>query len=365
MHLDHFFSDDSDHAVEQFLAACARRGVKPDCWVHPLRGPAGQELRTHAAWFGPADALNLIVLVSGVHGVEAFAGSGAQVALIEQGMLEKEHLPPSTAVLMIHLINCWGAAHGRRNTDGNVDLCRNFVDFGEPLPVRPEYEDIHPALVCPTLEGPARDGANQRIERFVAQKGPRAYIQALMGGQYQHPDGFSYGGNQPTWSRRVLEEIFTRYTHLAKRVAVIEYHTGLGPWAYGTAVTMHMGNDCQRARRWYGNWLDAPNERNLGASLDGYRVFGHTTEGYKRLTPDAELTAIVLEFGTYPPEVSLPVMVQDHWLEVYGDPSSDIGERIRKRMLELHHPEDRDWRQAVLDRANQVFRQALRGLVTA
>ena len=47
---------------------------------------------------------------------------------------QEEFLPADTAILIIHVINCWGAAWLRRNTDGNVDLCRNFPDFSGPLP---------------------------------------------------------------------------------------------------------------------------------------------------------------------------------------------------------------------------------------
>jgi hypothetical protein len=91
-------------------------------------------------------------------------------------------------------------------------------------------------------------------------------------------------------------------------------------------------------------------------------VFGHTTEGYRRCLPHAEMTSIVLEVGTYAPQVTLPVMLQDHWLQQHGDPDSERGRAIRQHLLRLHYPRDPDWRQAVWDRSLQVVQQAWEGL---
>lgn len=360
MSIHHFFADDYFAARDKFKAACRLHGTPVHSHAHPELDAAGVALSTEVAWFGPRDAARLLVLVSGVHGVEALPGSACQTALVASGRLNE--LPADTAVLMVHVINCWGAVHLRRNTDGNVDLCRNFLDFTRPLPTRPEYEAIHAAVNCPERTGPQRDAARAEIAAFIQRNGMDAYIQALMGGQYQHADGFSFGGTQPVWAHRTLAAILAGHAQHARRVCVVEVHTGLGPWAYGTAVTMHTGADCARAKAWFGPWIVAPNERDKGALADSYRVHGHTTEGYLRALPGAEVTAIVLEFGTYPPQESLPVMLEDHWLAVHGDASSPQGQEIRQRMLRLHYPLDPDWRQAVWDRANQVVDQALRGL---
>ena len=119
------------------------------------------------------------------------------------------------------------------------------------------------------------------------------------------------------------------------------------------------------ARQWFGPWTVTPNQREKGALADSYRVHGHTTEGYLRALPRAEVTAIVLEYGTYPPQDSLPVMLEDHWLTLHGDETIEAGREIKQRMLRLHYPQDPDWRQAVWDRSQQVVAQAVRGLTAA
>ena len=366
MSVQHYFSETYFSARDKFNAACHREGVVSYSLTHPLSAEHGARgLSTEVARFGPSDASNLLVLISGVHGVEAFAGSACQTGLIESGRMQA--LPPDTAVLMIHIVNCHGAANLRRNTEGNVDLCRNFLDFSQPLPDNPIYEGVHAALACPEYEGAIRDASNEFLTNYIRQHGMPAYIEAIMGGQYHHSDGFSYGGNEPVWANLTLTSILKEHAQQAKKVCLIEFHTGLGPYAYGTAVTMHTDDDLLRARDWFGEWILAPNHRDpkTDASGDGHLVKGHTTEGYIRALPSAEVTSIVLEYGTFSPMISLPVMIADHWLEHFGDPADPLGQQIRSRLLALHHPKDKHWRQAVWDRANQVVSQALDGLTKA
>lgn len=359
MPIQDYFSEDFFSARKKFLHACKSAGLEATTYEHPQPGPAGESLATDSALIGLADAKNLLVLISGVHGVETLCGSACQTGWLSEG--GKDCLPCDTAVLLIHAINCWGAAHLRRNTDGNVDLCRNFIDFGQMLPARPEYEEIHTAVACPEYRGPMRDAANAALGEFRERHGMDAFVAALMGGQYRHADGFSYGGNSPAWSNRVVSQILNAHAQQASRVVLIEYHSGLGPYGYGTAVTMHSGDDLARARNFFGNWILAPNERDPDTPRSFYTVHGHTTEGYRKILGSTEITSIVLEYGTYPPQRSLGIMLDDHWLTHFGDPASEIGKAIKSELLELHHPKSEEWRHAIWDRSTQVIRQTMNG----
>ena len=81
------------------------------------------------------------------------------------------------------------------------------------------------------------------------------------GGQYSHPEGMFYGGHGPTWSRRTLESIMQDYD-LAQRdqVAIIDYHTGLGPFGYGEPICGNKPGSPGhlRAKAWYGQSLTEP-----------------------------------------------------------------------------------------------------------
>lgn len=343
-----FFARTFEDARVRFVGAARDAGAAVEAIAHPARGLQGESLSTDVARLGPDGASKLLVLISGVHGVELYAGSGCQVAWLRG----QRSLPADTAVLLVHAINPWGAAHYRRNTEDNVDLARNFHDFSRTLPENPGYEEIH-AAVC--------DADRTRIfpglTAFIKARGEQAFVGALMGGQYKHPKGFSYGGDKPVWSNTTIQNLLGQHVRYARSVCLVEYHSGLGPYGYGMAVTMHTGDALERTRKSFGGWVTAP---RAGAAGTMHQAPGHTTDGYVAALPGKRITSIVLEYGTYPPLTSLPVLLDDHWLAHHGDPASDDARRIRAQNLEMHFPDDAEWRQAIIDRSEQVIRQALR-----
>ena len=61
-----------------FLAAATAAGARVTTTVHPLLGVEGEELAVDIAELGPADAEHVVIVVSGTHGVEGYAGSALQ-----------------------------------------------------------------------------------------------------------------------------------------------------------------------------------------------------------------------------------------------------------------------------------------------
>ena len=72
-------SDTYQQARDKFQAICANAECAVQSYIHPEYGPNGEELATDVAYFGDRDAQRLLVLVSGVHGVEGFSGSATQI----------------------------------------------------------------------------------------------------------------------------------------------------------------------------------------------------------------------------------------------------------------------------------------------
>ncbi|MHA3794524.1 M14 family metallopeptidase [Sphingomonas sp. YL-JM2C] len=357
---DSYFAPDYDGARETFLQAAELARLDVATSVHPLQGPAGQALATDTLRIGPADAETLLVLTSGMHGPELMCGSGCQVAALTEGWFER--LPEGVAVLMVHAINPWGAAHVRRNNEDNVDLCRNFIDFSDPPAVNSRYEEVHAAFTCSERRGPARDAALAALRDYRRVHGPGGYGTALMTGQYAHPDGISFGGRGPTWSNRLMTGLVQEHGRGAKRVALVDYHSGLGPWSHGSAVCMYEGERLERAHRWYGPWIWAPRVDVRNAPEECYDVTGHSSDGYDRMLPGVDVTAMVLEYGTRPSTTVFDIMLDDHWLTFFGDRETDEGRAIKAQLLDAFYPDDAEWRWSIVSRARQVARQAMAGL---
>jgi predicted deacylase len=67
----------------------------------------------------------LIVLTSGVHGMEAAAGSALQLMFMNE-LVPRLDLQ-RTGIYLLHCFNPYGFKHDRRSTQSNVNLNRNFA----------------------------------------------------------------------------------------------------------------------------------------------------------------------------------------------------------------------------------------------
>jgi hypothetical protein len=194
------FAQTYAEARQKFVAASAAAGLAVQSHGHPLRGRDGEVLAMDVARFGADDAQRLLVVSSGCHGVEGFCGSGVQHALLTDPGWHAEAAAAGVAVLYLHALNPWGFSWWRRTTHENVDLNRNFHDFGQPLPENPGYDELAPWIVPP--EWPPGPEAQEAVAGFVARHGMKGLQAAVSGGQHKHPDGLFYGGTEPTWSQR-------------------------------------------------------------------------------------------------------------------------------------------------------------------
>ena len=210
MPVSRHFSTTYQEARDKFRDAVRHARVPLETFVHPVaRAPDGTELSTDVAYFGSPDAPNLLVIVSGVHGLEGFTGSGCQVALIERVRLTA--LPMHCAVLLVHAVDPYGFAWLRRANEHNVDLNANAVDHRH-LPESPAlYDELHPMLLAgadPMFPGAGL--ANAQLSQAFERHGELNCVEAITAGQYHQPDGLCYGGSQLEWSTLTFFEIMRR-----------------------------------------------------------------------------------------------------------------------------------------------------------
>ena len=150
-----YFSPDYRSAREAFRTAAQRAGAALQAYELPgQRGPNDESLSIDVARLGAADADRALVVISGTHGIEGFAGSGCQVGFLTDRLYEA--LPGSACVVLVHALNPYGFAWSRRVNEDGVDLNRNFVDFAKPLPPSTAYEPLHDWLVPLDWQGDER-----------------------------------------------------------------------------------------------------------------------------------------------------------------------------------------------------------------
>jgi hypothetical protein len=359
-----FFSESYAQARDTFVAAATAAGAVLTRYVHPTEvGPAGETLSLDVARLGPADASRVLAVGCGTHGIEGYSGSAAQAHWLHGMAQAGRRLPDDVAVLFFHAHNPWGFAHALRFTEENVDLNRNFVDFTQPLPANPSYADVHAIIDQPDWD---EAQVAQLFERLSAQReiwGEQRYSDAFNGGQYTHADGIFYGGARAQWSNTAFRQAVREHLPQARAAAFIDLHTGIGPERGHVFLCFHPpGSPAHaRARDWWG--ARAVNREGVThKAVANYQ--GLLVDAFVDMLPQAETTAVVVEFGTLPRPRMQRASMAARWL--WARRGTVVDGALRASLMhdirEAFYPSAPDWRAGVLVQSQDIIDRAVAGI---
>ena len=263
---------------------------------------------------------------------------------------------------MVHGLNPFGFAHLRRVNEDNVDLNRNFVDHAAPHPANPAYETLADAIAPTSCSALATAGAFARLRWYGLVHGRSALRTAISGGKYSHPDGLFFGGRSEAWSNRTFHAIVARHLRNATRAAFVDIHTGLGPFGYGEIITGEpKGSPAyERAAAWWGERTKSV-KTDESASID---VTGAIKLSLHDPIPGTPITAVSVEFGTFPAATVLRAMRAENWLHHHGGRNHPRAKAITAEMRRVFYPDTADWKDQVWRQGRAVVDQALAGLST-
>ena len=334
----------------------SRRGV-PDLYVDGLYIPAQGEHRRR-----------LLVVSSGVHGVEGPTGSAVQRMVMHDFLTAEALNGPlaDTGVLLLHAVNPYGFANWRRFTENNVDLNRNASTSDDLYrTVNAGYPLVDP-LINP--QGPADAGslANRlfhlRAVAMIAQHGMPALRQAVLQGQYQVPRGIYYGGQALEPQLQVLGPLLRPILDAYPLSMVIDLHTG-----YGARGTLHLFLDPPRDPRaregletvFAGHAID------WASGSDFYTVTGDFAGWLGQLRSGGLHLPAVFEYGTMDSQKTLGAIKSLHvtLLENQGVQHGYATEADRSRIehdyREMFYPSSPQWRTKVIQDSRAMFRAVL------
>ena len=353
------FSATYSQARDKFLLAAKRRGARTTSHLHPsAKSPNGKDLFVDVACIGPESASAAVLVISGTHGVEGYAGSAIQVGWLNESIDNQ----PSVKQVFVHALNPFGFAWNRRVTEENVDLNRNFVDHSQSYPENPDYQGLKDAISPPDLEPETLEGASRALRNYAKEFGAFAMQETISKGQYIHPQGLYFGGRRPQWSANLLRQISEAELATCHRVAVVDIHTGLG--AYGEAELISEdppeAPSFQRAREWWGPSVCSTRD---GGSVSA-QVFGSLDSAIPTMLSHAETTMICLEYGTYSTLEVFQALRADNWLHNNNNTHASAA-TIKAQIRRAFYPDLPDWKEMVWTRGQGVLRQAIQGVASA
>ena len=342
------FSPTYSDARNRFRTLSQNAGGTLHAWeVVPSDGDDEEGLTIDAAVFGSGP--RALVISSGLHGIEGFAGSAIQLQFLEQG------LPSDLRVVLLHALNPYGMAHRRRVNENNVDLNRNFLAPGEPYRGSSEgYRRLNP-LLNPEQPTGGLEWMLLRTLWQISRHGFNTLKTAVVGGQYDFPKGLFYGGSQIENGPQIVLERLPALLEGVETIVHLDIHTGLGKsGTYALLVDTDAGSaDHLRLHERYGERVQ-PWDADHGVA---YKIRGGLPEAMQRQF-GARIDVITCEFGTHPPLKVLKALrlenQQAHW---GGDESA-----AKSALTEAFRPRSKRWENAILRGGATVINQAIKHL---
>jgi len=321
-----------------------------------LRGAQGEPLSVDVAILGPAQSERAAIVISGVHGGEAFAGSAVQASWLLSGA--HLALPPDLRVVLVHGANPWGFSHMLRTTEANIDLNRNFRRTW-PVPENRAYSQLAPYFQADRPDA----GADLRVWRaysaYLDECGWDIEGQAISG-QSQDPQGVFFSGTGPDWANHTFRRILNDHLAGATKVGFIDFHTGVGEYGEVVHLIFAAPESDERAQTLAWWKLDGDGSSGFRAgSVPPYE--GLLCGAIAQELPDARVAGSVMEFGTGD---AFSVFRQDRlerWLRHEGRSEPNQGE-LRALCRDATTLRDPGWRHLVLTEGVARIDSLLKGL---
>lgn len=318
-------------------------------------------------WAEPHQKENLVVISTGLHGIEGYVGS-AMLKIFMDEFAPKLN-PENTGLLLVHAINPYGMRNRRRYNENNVDLNRNFVwDEAFDPQINPDYEPLIP------LVNPARPLANlfasdaaflARLVGSILKLGILRIRQGMLSGQYRHPRGVQFGGQSTQESTQLMRGLFQQAFDSYGQVIHLDMHTGYGPRYQMSMVnsTREPASGPELVERFKYPLIVA------ATPSDFYTVTGDITEHFYQLRdekyPSKKLFATCFEFGTFgdslPAQIrSMRATILENRLFQHGARSDALRSAVRKEYEELFFPAEEEWREKAMQDCSQATAGVLR-----
>ena len=313
--------------------------------------------------FVPAtkEPTNLIVLTTGVHGMEGYIGSVMLDVFFEE--IYPTIKAENTGVLVVANVNPYGMKHYRRYNENNVDLNRNFIldweDFD--LDSNEKYPQVQSFLEPEGKIGNAlwhEVGFYLSLGKEAITSGADTISDALLTGQYRSPNGVYYGGNGDEYSTLYLKGVFNDCLDdqygTYENIVHIDIHSGYGP-RYNMVIfnsVYETMNESESVEAFGYDHVIAYDSESF------YATTGDTTDYFYRLAAQKNtnktLYSTCFEFGTIGDDffdtiLSLKYTIDENREFHYPSDNAISKKIVEENYMELFYPTEKAWREKTIE----------------
>lgn len=332
-----YFSADYATARERFRDAALKAGGTLSALPIDARGPAGITLTIDVAWLGSKQPSRVLLHTSGLHGVEAFAGSAVQLQLLEQAPA----VAADCALILVHALNPYGMAWLRRANENNVDLNRNFLPDGESWSGAPAIYRAIDHFLNP-VSPPGFDFFQLRAAWHALRHGFHPLQQAVAQGQYEFPHGLFFGGRQLEQGPRVYRDWLRQNLAGTMYLFAVDVHTGLGRW--GSETLIAEPGVCATPPPALCTALNKAQISSPNPGSTTYAIRGGMGGILPRILPATQIDFLLQELGTYPPVPVFHALREENRLHHHGGGDENLQHPAKLRLREALCPAAAGWR---------------------
>lgn len=309
---------------------------------------------------------NLVIIQSGIHGIEGLAGAGIQNFLLEYLHTRKF---VNTSFLYIHLANPAGTFLGRRTNLKNVDLNRNFIIKETEFTQKNEDYGTLNYFLNPSV--PYESGFLKKMNYYfdaiflIAQYSIETLRRTILKGQYQYANGLYFGGRGYEPEFYALKSIWDEQVFGYEKIVYIDLHTG-----YGEKGKLHLlagRSQADSARKL--EVLFKPSTIDFGDSKNFYLTTGDVlTYFFENYKGNSDIYPITFEFGTLNSQTtlgsleSLYRMRSENQSYHYTAKDTKSESEIKKLFREMFYPSDFEWRDKTLSQTRTEIDKIIKAL---
>lgn len=304
---------------------------------------------------------SLLILSSGIHGIEGYAGSAIQLMAMEE-ILSPERLD-ITGILLIHALNPYGFRYRRRVTENNIDLNRNCAIEDTQFSAKNAgygkmYEALNPQEAANHNSLKNRHWHLIMIRKIITES-MRVLRQAVLEGQYEYPDGVFFGGREIEPQITALAPFLRRIMEPYTKILTIDLHTG-----YGENGRMHLFPNpvedpvikTEMEELFTGYTID------WGDTEDFYIIKGSFADYAGALAPGKTYYPMMFEFGTLDSQTTFGSIRSLHNMSLenqgfhHGYKNEKTAARISEDFEEMFYPSNPAWRSKAISDARTILK---------